>query len=382
MPDERSAAAIGAAGPSLAEAAFPVLSVVLPNYNHARLIPRALDALLAQSLPPDEIVVVDDGSTDESLAVISAFAARHKSLRIVANPENLGAIASLSRGLAAARGRYVYFAAADDWVVPGFFATALRMLDEHPGVGLFCGEARLVDGVSGRAMAVRPPVRPVYRAGPADAAQTRRLLRHMDNWILTGSAVFRRDAVLAAGGFDARLGSFADGFLARKIAVTHGFCYAPRVVATWCVYAGSYSRRTALDAAQARTALDTIPARLAADPAFPDWYAGVFADRWRFATARLAVAAQPIDRELVMAMAARSALDRSVLGLTLALPIARFARLTTLAWLWFRLRPTTLAGLMRTALARHMESIAGRSDKKPKTPAADNAAAGNRTSDE
>ena len=85
------------------------------------------------------------------------------------------------------------------------------------------------------------------------------------------------------GGFDARLGSFADGYVARKIALTHGFCYAPSVVATWCVYADSVSRSTALQVGKAREVLDTLPKRIAADPVFPAWYAGVFASRWRFA---------------------------------------------------------------------------------------------------
>jgi hypothetical protein len=354
-------------------AAALTLSVVLPNYNHARLIPRAVAALLAQELPPDEVIVIDDGSTDDSLSVIDELAALHPSLRVIANPTNMGAVATLARGLAAARGRYVYFAAADDWVAPGFFVTALRMLETYPETGLFCGESRLVDGDSGRALAVRPPVRPIYAAGTVDAAQTERLLRRMDNWILTGSAVFRRAAVLAAGGFDERLGPFTDGYMARKIALMHGFCFAPQVVATWCVYSDSYSRKTALEVARARAALETIPARLTADPAFPNWYPSIFADRWRFAAARLAVAAAPIDRGLLMAMAARSSLDRSVLELTSSLPMARLARLTTLAWLWFRLRPTTLAGLARTALARGLERLAGSPDETPPPASPDRA---------
>ena len=121
----------------------------------------------------------------------------------------------------------------------------------HPQAGLFCGEARLVDGRTGEFPADRPPVRPIYRAGAVDAAGTRNLLRHIDNWILTGSAVFRRDAVIAAGGFDKRLGSFADGFLARKIALMHGFCYSPQAIAVWCVYGDSYSLKTAGDIARA-----------------------------------------------------------------------------------------------------------------------------------
>ena len=65
--------------------AGPTLSVVLPNYNHARYLPRALDALLSQELPADEIIVVDDCSTDASQEIVSRYEARYPSIRLVAN---------------------------------------------------------------------------------------------------------------------------------------------------------------------------------------------------------------------------------------------------------------------------------------------------------
>jgi len=81
------------------------------------------------------------------------------------------------------------------------------------------------------------------RAGPIDAAGVNELLRSTDNWILTGSAVFRRECVIWAGGFDPRLSSFADGFVARKIALRYGFYFEPKIVASWVVFPDSVSRR-------------------------------------------------------------------------------------------------------------------------------------------
>ena len=199
----------------------PTLSVVLPNYNHAKFIGRALAALLGQERAADEIIVIDDGSTDDSVAVIERIAATAPAIRLLRNPNNVGVIPTLQRGLEAARGKYVYFAASDDWVFPGFFALALRRLEADPDMGLFCGEAMLIDGGSNRPFAVRPAVRPRLRAGRIEAAGVQDLLRSTDNWILTGSAIFRRDCVTWAGGFDARLGSFADGFIARKVALKY-----------------------------------------------------------------------------------------------------------------------------------------------------------------
>src|ERR1700674_5961017 len=94
-----------------------MLSVVLPNYNHARLVGRALAALLGQKRVADEIIVIDDGSTDDSVRVIDGIAAGAPAIRVLHNANNIGVIATLQRGLEAARGKYVYFAAADDWIL-------------------------------------------------------------------------------------------------------------------------------------------------------------------------------------------------------------------------------------------------------------------------
>jgi len=332
----------------------PTLSVILPNYNHGMLLPRATRALLAQEALPTETIIVDDGSSDDSRAVIEGLAAGNPTIRVLWNETNRGAIPTLNRGIAAATGRYIYLAAADDWILPGFFKLALAALEANPGCGLFCGESLLVDGLTNRPTGVRPPARPTFREGIVSSRRTEALLRRIDNFILTNSCIFRRDCEAAAGGLDGALGPFADGIMARKIALTHGFYYAPRIVACWAVYPASYSRQAASDLARAQSFLDQIPARLAADPVFPSWYPTVFADRWRFATSRLALDAEPIDHARVMAMGARSQLDRMVLRVIWILPGRWLARVTTLAWLAMRLRPTSLVALARTALARRI----------------------------
>jgi hypothetical protein len=304
------------------------LSVVLPNYNHARFVNRALKALLRQKRPADEIIVIDDGSTDDSVHVINEIAAEAPTIRVLRNENNIG-----------------------DWILPDFFALALRRLEADPDVGLFCGEAVLVDGTSNRPFAVRPAVRPRMRAGSIDAAEVKKLLRATDNWILTGSAVFRRECVAWAGGFDARLGSFADGFIARKIALRYGFYFEPKIVASWVVFPDSVSRRTARDLQRSKYILDAVSKLIAADSGFPLWYADAFRDRWRFATCRLALQAAPIERAVILELGARSAAEKAEYQSILRLLPRQPARFVLMAWLWYRLRPTSLSALLRTMLA-------------------------------
>ncbi len=339
------AAAIGVAGPGL--------SVVLPNYNHAQYLPRALDALLAQDYPAEEIIVVDDCSTDDSRDIVARYAAKFPSVRLLANARNIGVIATLSRGLNEARRQYVYFGAADDFVMPGFFAAAIKMLQAHPWAGLFCGEVNLVDGHSGQALGTRPPVRPRYRAGFISPSQVTGLLRRNDNFIATGAAVFRRDAVAWAGGFDERLSSFADGYLSRKIALTFGFCYMPSAVLTWHIFPDSFSRKTSTEIGRARQVLGRIDARMRGDPVFPRWYPDIFMRRWSFATSRLAIQATPFNRDILINIGAQNAIDRALYENVLHSLSERSARILILVWLWVRFRPYSLIDLVSTALVKY-----------------------------
>ena len=113
-----------------------MLSVVLPNYNHAQYLARAIDAIAGQSRTPDEIIVVDDASTDDSLNILASCRNSHPNVTVLVNDRNRGALASLQRGLEAARGRYIYFAA-DDQVLPGFSRSAIVSLEAAPVIRLF-----------------------------------------------------------------------------------------------------------------------------------------------------------------------------------------------------------------------------------------------------
>src|SRR5947207_15375140 len=119
-------------------AALPPLSVIVPNYNHAKYLPTCLTAILRQSLQPIEIIVLDDASTDNSLEVIRQFAAENPVIRLVQNENNLGVMPSLNKGVELSRGEYVYIPSADDEVVPGVVEKFMRLPVEHPEAGYCC----------------------------------------------------------------------------------------------------------------------------------------------------------------------------------------------------------------------------------------------------
>jgi glycosyltransferase involved in cell wall biosynthesis len=316
--------------------------------------------LAAQERPPDEIVVVDDASTDDSLVVLDRYRERLPQLIVLRNECNSGAIASFQHGLEASSGRFVYFAAADDWVLPGFFKKALTIFYANPDCGFVCGEAVVLRGETGAVTGYRPAVRPSLREGKFTPESTRRLLRRADNFMLAGSAVFRRDAVMEKGGFNGRAGSFADGLLTRKIALTHGFYFAPGIFAVWNVFSQGYSRTTALDIEQAKSALKDLPALMERDADFPKWYPAVFKRRWRFGAARLALEARPPRGRLLVELGAISAFDAWLLSTLCPWLAYRPVRWLTLAFLAARLRPYRLRDLVSTHIARRRMLLAAK----------------------
>ena len=117
------------------------ISVVIPAYNAAWCVRRAVDSVLAQTLPCLETLVVDDGSTDDTTAVLSAYGDQ---VRIVRKP-NGGLSSARNAGIREARGTMVAFLDADDWWLPGKIAAQHELMLRRPEVGFSSVASRIED---------------------------------------------------------------------------------------------------------------------------------------------------------------------------------------------------------------------------------------------
>ena len=129
---------------------LPTLSVTMSNYNHGHYIGGALDAILSQSARPGEVIVIDDASTDNSIEVIQSVVRRDPVVRLIRNGHNMGILANCATLLEMAAGDYIYSAAADDFVLTGFFEKSLSLLEQHPQAGLCVSDAGYIDGLTKR----------------------------------------------------------------------------------------------------------------------------------------------------------------------------------------------------------------------------------------
>lgn len=109
-----------------------LLSIVVPVYNVEKYISRCLDSIFTQSIDSDiyEVIVVDDGSPDNSLSIIESYQTRHKNLKIISK-KNGGLSSARNVGFSEAIGQYVWFVDSDDWLTDNSVSQALRYIDEN-----------------------------------------------------------------------------------------------------------------------------------------------------------------------------------------------------------------------------------------------------------
>jgi glycosyltransferase involved in cell wall biosynthesis len=220
----------------------PTLSALTPNYNHAAYLPQAIAGVLGQSRLPDQYLIVDDASTDDSLALLESHAREHPVLQLVRNERNLGAGPTTEKLLALATGDYLYFGAADDYALPGFFAQAMDMAARYPEAAVICGQILVVDpeGRPQRTAEVQRWQEPLY-ASP-EVFRRDYLDVEYAGHSLTCATLFRRDALLEVGGFRSELGHWADTFALRAMALKYGACYVPQPWAAYREMPASFGR--------------------------------------------------------------------------------------------------------------------------------------------
>ena len=226
--------------------ALPTVSVLLPNYNHAHYIGVALSALAAQTRAPDEILVIEDASTDDSLAVIESFADELPQLRVLRNARNLGVNGAINRGLIEANGSHVICSAADDWLEPEFIARMTEAVAVHPAAKV-CVSSYVQYFEADRR---RVHHRHDSELGPWYATdcpeyfcpdEFRQLLTQGFVWLPLNAALVEREALLDINGCDPRLRWHSDWFATYTLAFRHGFTVVPEPLSAFRVATEGYS---------------------------------------------------------------------------------------------------------------------------------------------
>jgi glycosyltransferase involved in cell wall biosynthesis len=204
------------------------VSVVIPAFNHARFLAACVESALGQTLAAAEVIVVDDGSTDETQSVLERFGSR---VRVLRQP-NRGVSAARNAGAAASRGELIAFLDADDEWLPRKLEAQAARLQAEPDLGLVhCGIVEI--GPDGEELGVR------LDGLEGRVAQEMMLFRR--GVILGGgsAAVVPRAVLEETGGFDESLSTSADWDLHHRIARRRAVGFVREALVRYRIHGGN-----------------------------------------------------------------------------------------------------------------------------------------------
>ena len=205
--------------------ANPLVSVIVPNYNYAQYLPQALDSVLAQTYRETEIIVVDDGSTDDSETVVSEYGSLVRFVR----QKNQGVSTARNRGVAESKGELIAFIDADDAWLPAKLEKQVQRIVAEPEVGLVhCAVDQV--GSAGDSLGS-------MSEGLEGSVSREFLLFQRPVIIAAGStALVPRKVFEAVGGFDTRLSTSADWDLCYRIALKWKVAFVPDVLVKYRIH--------------------------------------------------------------------------------------------------------------------------------------------------
>jgi glycosyltransferase involved in cell wall biosynthesis len=206
------------------------LSVIIPTYNRAQFLPVVVNSLRKSGAEGLEILIVDDGSTDDTAAVANGLG---EPVRYILQ-KNAGPAAARNNGFGQAKGRYLAFVDSDDGWLPGAADGLIRLLDRHPDVDVLFTDARMgndtdgfvswIDIAGGSAFAALPGREIEAHVRVLDR---RPLFRRMAerNMVFISCTVVRREAFAKIGMFDPSLCGAADWHLWLRLASRSNFAF-------------------------------------------------------------------------------------------------------------------------------------------------------------
>jgi putative sugar O-methyltransferase len=223
------------------------VAIVMSNYNHGRYLGESLGGIRAQTRPADEIILIDDGSTDRSVKLLERFASANSNVVVLRNAERLGVNASISRAIPLVRSDYLVWTAADDRLLATFLERSMAALERHPEAGLCFSETTQLLGDSRmiKRFATDPALKRIFDLSELpeylspEALVTRMKRTYLP--IAANTVVVRRDALLELNGFRAELEWYSDSFAYTVVALRHGACVVAETLGVIRTTPGSYS---------------------------------------------------------------------------------------------------------------------------------------------
>ncbi len=256
---------------------MPKVSVVIPAYNGAKFLAEAIESVLAQTYRDFEIIIVDDGSTDNTRQVVDIF--KDSCIKYIYQ-KNQGVSAARNRGIGLAGGEYIALLDADDIRLERSLEKQVAVLDENPGVGLVYGQLSMMDE-GGKVYRTKGSSF-MNRSGIVDKKEQIKELLFSCN-IMPSAVLMRRSCFNEAGGFHGGLSIAEDRHLFLRLAKRYQVAYIAEPIVKYRLHPDSLHRHVDPDTAE--KAYSLILREVFDDPAlapeFETWKSRAYASAYR-----------------------------------------------------------------------------------------------------
>jgi glycosyltransferase involved in cell wall biosynthesis len=209
-----------------------LISIILPNYNYSHYLPRAIQSVLTQNYPNFELIIIEDGSTDNSLEIIQEFIEQDRRIQLIRHLKNQGIFYSVNEGLEASKGEFFHGLGADDFYLPGFLRTSLLHLAKYPEIGTSVCESCYYEN-NPEQIRFYPFMTKIERSRVVLPKQAASLLQKTFLKFSATNCITKTEFVKKYGGYAEKFNASCDWILHTKIALTHGVIYVPEPLVCW-----------------------------------------------------------------------------------------------------------------------------------------------------
>ncbi|HEU65030.1 MAG TPA: glycosyltransferase family 2 protein [Chlamydiae bacterium] len=202
---------------------FPKISIIMSNYNYAHFLHESLGSIVKQTHPPFECIVIDDCSTDNSVAIIKKYQKDYSFIKLIQNDQNKGVMHNVNHALKISKGEYVYSLSSDDRCSPYFIEKAIKLLTKYPQSGLCCSIPCFIKENGEFSNEVLPPEENIKEYISPSSINS---LLEKGFFIAGHTSIIKKKYLLQINGFIPELKWHCDWFALIVIALRYGFCYS------------------------------------------------------------------------------------------------------------------------------------------------------------